>query len=136
MALVGGLIVAVAVATVVDRSARRATAAARSRAETAMLASLSRSVLAGDRGLPSLLEQIREAFGLRAVTMVERTEDGPQVVGTCGQPGDEDAGGGPTRSPSPTPWRCGCPAGPCRPASGGCWSPSPSRPPWPCSRAG
>jgi two-component system sensor histidine kinase KdpD len=87
VSLFGGLIVAVAVATVVDRSARRATAAARSRAETAMLASLSRSVLAGDRGLPSLLEQIREAFGLRAVSMVEHTPDGDRVVGTCGQAG-------------------------------------------------
>jgi two-component system, OmpR family, sensor histidine kinase KdpD len=87
VALLGGLVVAVAVATVVDRSARRATAAARSRAETTMLASLARSVLAGDRGLPSLLEQIREAFGLRSVTMVERTEDGERVVGTCGAPG-------------------------------------------------
>jgi two-component system, OmpR family, sensor histidine kinase KdpD len=85
VALFGGLVVAVTVATVVDRSARRATAAARSRAETAMLASLSRAVLAGDRGLPSLLEQIREAFGLRAVTMIERTPDGDRVVGTCGR---------------------------------------------------
>jgi two-component system sensor histidine kinase KdpD len=78
--------VAVTVATVVDRSARRATVAARSQAETAMLASLARSVLAGDRGLASLLEQIREAFGLRAVSMVERTPDGDRVVGTCGSP--------------------------------------------------
>src|SRR3954449_13082658 len=85
VALVGGLVVAVAVATVVDRSARRATAAARSQAETAMLASLSRSVLAGGRGLSSLLEQIREAFGLRAVSMVERTPDGDRVVGRCGE---------------------------------------------------
>lgn len=72
VALAGYLVVAVAVSTVVDRSARRATAAARSRAETALLASLSRAVLAGNRGLPSLLEQVREAFGLRAVSMVEQ----------------------------------------------------------------
>ncbi|PRY49012.1 osmosensitive K+ channel signal transduction histidine kinase [Geodermatophilus tzadiensis] len=90
VALLSGLVVATAVATVVDRSARRATVAARSRAETAMLASLARSVLAGDRALPSLLEQIREAFGLRSVTMVERTRDGEGAVGTCGRP---DAGG-------------------------------------------
>ena len=91
VALVGYLVVAVAVATVVDRSARRASAAARSQAETAMLASLSRSVLAGSRGLPSLLEQIREAFGLRSVTMVERTPDGERTVGACGSPdGDND----------------------------------------------
>jgi len=90
VSLVGGLVVAVTVATVVDRSARRATAAARSRAETAMLASLSRSVLAGDRGLPSMLEQIGEAFGLRVVAMVERTPEGENVVGSCGHPERDD----------------------------------------------
>ena len=95
VALLGGLVVAVAVATVVDRSARRASMAARSQAETAMLASLSRSVLAGDRGLPSLLEQIREAFGLQAVSMVERTPEGDRVVGTCGQAGDAGPDDGP-----------------------------------------
>ena len=79
------LLTAVAVATVVDRSARRAADAARSRAETAMLASLSRSVLAGDRGLPRLLEQIREAFGLTSVAMVERTDGDQRTVGSCGE---------------------------------------------------
>lgn len=86
VALLGGVVVALTVATVVDRSARRATAAARSAAETAMLASLARSVLAGDRDLGSLLEQIREAFGLQSVTMVERGDGGETVVGTCGDP--------------------------------------------------
>lgn len=80
------LITAVAVATVVDRSARRASDAARSRAETAILASLSRSVLSGDRGLPTLLEQIREAFGLTSVAMVERRDGDERVVGSCGEP--------------------------------------------------
>jgi two-component system, OmpR family, sensor histidine kinase KdpD len=84
LALGAYLLTAVAVATVVDRSARRAADADRSRAETAMLASLSRSVLAGDRGLPTLLEQIREAFGLTSVLMVERTDDGERTVGSCG----------------------------------------------------
>jgi two-component system sensor histidine kinase KdpD len=91
VALAGGLIVAVAVATVVDRSARRATAAARSRAETAMLASLARSVLAGDRGVPGLLEEIRQAFGLRAVSMVEQAAGEQRTVGTCGVPDGEAA---------------------------------------------
>ena len=87
VALLGYLVVGVAVATVVDRSARRAVAATRSAAETEMLASLSRSVLAGDRGLPSLLDQIREAFGLDAVSMVERTAGGGErTVGECGGP--------------------------------------------------
>lgn len=83
------LVTAVAVATVVDRSARRAADAARSRAETAMLASLSRSVLAGDRGLPRLLEQIREAFGLTSVSMVERTDGDERTVGSCGDPTEQ-----------------------------------------------
>ncbi|MGZ4429893.1 MAG: sensor histidine kinase [Nocardioidaceae bacterium] len=90
IALAGFLVTAVAVATVVDRSARRAAAAARSRAETAMLASLSRSVLAGDRGLPSLLEQIRQAFGLGAVRMVERVDGATRSVGSTG-PADAPA---------------------------------------------
>ncbi|MCZ2810128.1 DUF4118 domain-containing protein [Modestobacter sp. VKM Ac-2979] len=90
VSLFGGVVVAVAVAAVVDRSARRATSAARSRAETAMLASLSRAVLAGDRGLPSLLEQIREAFGLRAVTMIEREAGREHTVGTCGEHADDE----------------------------------------------
>jgi two-component system sensor histidine kinase KdpD len=46
-------------------------------------------VLAGDRALPSLLEQIREAFGLRSVSMVERTADGERTVGSCGAPPGE-----------------------------------------------
>jgi len=89
VSLLGGLIVAGTVATVVDRSARRATAAARSRAETALLASLSRSVLAGNRGLPQLLEQLREAFGLRSVAMIERGPAGDTVVGSCGSHEDD-----------------------------------------------
>ena len=84
LALGAYLLTAVAVATVVDRSARRAADAARSRAETAMLASLSRSVLAGDQGLPRLLEQILEGFGLTSVSMVERADGDERTVGSCG----------------------------------------------------
>jgi len=90
VSLLGGLIVAATVATVVDRSARRATAAARSRAETALLASLSRAVLGGNRGPSQLLEQLREAFGLRSVAMIERGPDGDTVVGSCGSHDDSD----------------------------------------------
>lgn len=93
VALIGGLVVAVAVATVVDRSARRGAAAERARAETLLLSSLSRSVLAGDRTVPLMLEQVREAFGLHSVQMVERTAEGEVTVGACGvpagAPGDE-----------------------------------------------
>ena len=99
VALGAYLLTAIAVATVVDRSARRAADAARSRAETAMLASLSRSVLAGDHGLPKLLEQIREAFGLRigddGGAHRSRRADGRLLRG-CRRRNQ------PTRSPSPT----------------------------------
>ncbi|MGY1744870.1 ATP-binding protein [Blastococcus sp. SYSU D00695] len=100
LALGGGLVVAVAVATVVDGSARRAAAAARSRAETSMLASLSRAVLEGRGDLPGLLERIREGFGLASVTMVERRPGAGRgqdaVVGSCGAagPADPDAATG------------------------------------------
>jgi two-component system sensor histidine kinase KdpD len=96
VSLVGGLIVAIAVATVVDRSARRAAAAARSQAETELLASLSRSVLAGDRDLSALLEQVREAFGLTALTMVEGGDGRAAVVGECGDPSSPDPDGSET----------------------------------------
>ncbi|MCO7219570.1 ATP-binding protein [Klenkia sp. PcliD-1-E] len=87
VALAGYLVVAVAVATVVDRSAQRATAAARSRAETALLASLSRSVLAGGGGMQAMLEKVREAFGLQSVALVESDA----VVGSCGDPAGDVA---------------------------------------------
>ena len=75
VALGAYLLSAVAVATVVDRSARRAADASRSRAETAMLASLSRSVLAGDRELPQPAGADPRGLRTGSVTMVERTDE-------------------------------------------------------------
>ena len=131
VALLGGLVVAVAVATVVDRSARRAGAAERSRAETAMLASLSRSVLAGDRGVPSMLEQIRGAFSLDGVVMTERADGGERVVATSGV-----ASGAAQTVPVTTDWSCGCPGVRWVRRSVGCSRRSPARPPQRSSAAG
>ncbi|WP_242622959.1 sensor histidine kinase [Pseudonocardia sediminis] len=68
--------VAVLVALVVDRAARRAEQAARARAEAALLASFARTVLTRTDPLPRLLEKVREAFGLRCAALLERASDG------------------------------------------------------------
>lgn len=80
------VIVGVLVALVVDRAARRAQQAARARAEGALLASFARTVLTRTEPLPRLLEKVREAFGLRSVALLERTE-GWQCVTSSGTPG-------------------------------------------------
>nr|WP_239028771.1 DUF4118 domain-containing protein [Pseudonocardia acidicola] len=92
------LVVAVLVALLVDRAARRAEQAARARAEAALLASFARSVLTRTDPLPRLLEKVREAFGLRSVALIERTAGGGPgwtrvaVSGPpdCGRPDEAD----------------------------------------------
>jgi two-component system, OmpR family, sensor histidine kinase KdpD len=66
------VVVAVLVALVVDRAARRAQQAARARAEGAVLASFARTVLTRTDPLPRLMEKVREAFGLHSVALLER----------------------------------------------------------------
>jgi two-component system sensor histidine kinase KdpD len=73
--LVVMVLVAVLVALVVDRAARRAEQAARARTEAALLASFARTVLTRTDPLPRLLEKVSEAFGLRAVAVLERAEE-------------------------------------------------------------
>src|SRR5450631_1039655 len=67
------IVVAALVSSVVDLAARRTRQAARATAEASMLATLAGSVLRGETALPALLEQVREAFALDAVTLLERT---------------------------------------------------------------
>ncbi|MGD9988541.1 DUF4118 domain-containing protein [Pseudonocardia sp.] len=69
------LLVAVLVALVVDRAARRGEQAARARTEAALLASFARTVLTRAEPLPRLLEKVREAFGLRCVALLEEDRD-------------------------------------------------------------
>ncbi|GAA0729984.1 sensor histidine kinase KdpD [Dactylosporangium roseum] len=83
-ALSAFVMVAIAVATVVDLAARRTREAARAGAEARTMSTLAGSVLHGDRPLPALLERVRESFGLECVTLLERVEAGWQVAASAG----------------------------------------------------
>ncbi|MFF9897609.1 ATP-binding protein [Streptomyces longispororuber] len=67
--------VAIAVASVVDLAARRTHQAARLRAESEILSHLAGSVLRGENSLGSLLETVRETFGMESVALLEREHD-------------------------------------------------------------
>jgi two-component system sensor histidine kinase KdpD len=88
--LVAMVLVAVLVALVVDRAARRAQQAAAARAEAALLASFSRTVLTRADPLDRLLEKVREAFGLVSVAVLQR-HDGVWVVAAGTGPADPGA---------------------------------------------
>ena len=90
--LVGSL-----VAVMVEMAARRSAQAVRGRAEADAVALLAASVLAGNEPLQALLRRIRETFGQRSATLLEKLEDGRwhpvHSVGTpaCDSPEDADA---------------------------------------------
>jgi two-component system, OmpR family, sensor histidine kinase KdpD len=65
------VIVALLVSTVVDRAARRTRQAARASAESELLATTAGSVLRGERAVTAVLDRVREAFGMDAVTLLE-----------------------------------------------------------------
>jgi len=92
-ALALGVFVAVAllVSRVVDIAARRTTQAARANAESELLTTTAGSVLRGQQGLSALLDQVREAFGMDSVTLLECTSPGNaadrwHVVASRGEP--------------------------------------------------
>jgi two-component system, OmpR family, sensor histidine kinase KdpD len=108
LALFAFLVVAVSLSTVVDVAARRTREASKARAEAATLFTLAGSVLRGSRSVPALLEQVRETFALKSVTLLERRPEalgGPDLEHTdqawsvvayvgspiCLAPGDGDA---------------------------------------------
>ncbi|WP_326600386.1 ATP-binding protein [Streptomyces sp. NBC_01803] len=72
VAIVVFFAIAVAVATVVDHSARRTQQAARLRAESETLTLLADSVLRGDDTLDALLARARETFGMETAALLER----------------------------------------------------------------
>ncbi|RTL71040.1 MAG: sensor histidine kinase KdpD [Pseudonocardiaceae bacterium] len=80
------LVVAVLVALVVDRAARRGEQAARARTEAALLASFARTVLTRADPVPRLLEKVREAFGLGSVALLERDGGDWRRVAVSGPP--------------------------------------------------
>ena len=75
-ALVVFVLVAVAVASVVDLAARRSAEAYRSRAEASALASVSRSVLQGGDTAEAVVDRVRETFGQGSVALLERADVG------------------------------------------------------------
>jgi two-component system sensor histidine kinase KdpD len=87
LTLVAMVLVAVLVALVVDGAARRAQQAAAARAEAALLASFSRTVLARPDPLPRLLQKVREAFGLTTVAVLQR-HNGQWSTSACAGPPD------------------------------------------------
>ncbi|HEV7193927.1 MAG TPA: ATP-binding protein [Jatrophihabitantaceae bacterium] len=97
LALLIFLLVALLVSRVVDVSARRSSLAARASAEAETLSTLAGSLLRGEQSLPALLDRVRETFGMRSVSLLERGEgsSGWAVVASVGsdapnRPGDGD----------------------------------------------
>lgn len=84
LALTVFVLVAAAVASVVDLAARRASEAFRARAEASALAAISRSVLAGEDTAAALVARLRETFTLTAVALLERRDDGWRVLASDG----------------------------------------------------
>ncbi|WP_251149993.1 DUF4118 domain-containing protein [Cellulosimicrobium sp. Marseille-Q4280] len=75
------VLVAVAVASVVDLSARRSVQASRARAEASTLAGLSRSVLSGEDTADAVVSRLAETFALRRVALEERAGGGGAAAG-------------------------------------------------------
>lgn len=75
LALAVFVVVAVAVASVVDLAARRTTQAYRARAEASTLAALSRSVLAGQDTAQAIVERLAQTFAMADVRLEERPDD-------------------------------------------------------------
>ncbi|MFF9453558.1 sensor histidine kinase [Streptomyces flaveolus] len=71
-ALAAFILAAAAVSTVVDIAARRTHDAARATDDAEALSTLAGSVLRGERALDTLLERLRQTYGLTSVTLLER----------------------------------------------------------------
>ncbi|MFJ3407632.1 DUF4118 domain-containing protein [Promicromonospora sp. NPDC090134] len=75
LALAVFVVIAVAVASVVDLAARRTTQAYRARAEASTLAALSRSVLSGQDTAQAIVHRLAQTFAMADVRLEERTDD-------------------------------------------------------------
>ncbi|MGC0417094.1 ATP-binding protein [Embleya sp. AB8] len=80
LAFVVFVVLALAVASVVDLAARRTQQAARGQEEAETLGSLAGSMLRGEQALPVLLNRVRETFGMDAVALLQRA--GPRAAWT------------------------------------------------------
>jgi two-component system, OmpR family, sensor histidine kinase KdpD len=84
LALAVFVLVSVLVAALLDRAERRRRQAVRASSEAQLLATIAGSALGGESALAELLEQVREIFGMRAVTLLEREAGNWQVAATIG----------------------------------------------------
>ncbi|MFD6448351.1 DUF4118 domain-containing protein [Promicromonospora sp. NPDC060204] len=75
LALAVFVVIAVAVASVVDLAARRTTQAYRARAEASTLAALSRSVLSGQDTAQAIVHRVAQTFAMADVRLEERADD-------------------------------------------------------------
>ncbi|MGK3110104.1 ATP-binding protein [Streptomyces sp. WAC05858] len=83
LALAAFAVVAVTVATIVDRSLRLSRRAANATAEAETLSSLAGDVLRGDQTVQGLLDRTREAFGMESAELTSRT--GPEPEAEAGE---------------------------------------------------
>jgi two-component system sensor histidine kinase KdpD len=74
LALAVFVAVGLVVSWVVDTTARRTKQAARANAESELLVTTAGSILRGQGALDALLEQAREAFGMRSASLLERVD--------------------------------------------------------------
>ncbi|MFD3454387.1 ATP-binding protein [Streptomyces sp. NPDC058691] len=88
LALAVFAVVAVTVATIVDRSLRLGRRAAGATAEAETLSSLAGNILRGDQAVEVLLQRTREAFGLESAELVH----GPSRPGRLAVTGRDEAG--------------------------------------------
>jgi two-component system sensor histidine kinase KdpD len=79
------LVVASAVASVVDTAARRSIQADLARREADTLMALNRSLLHSDQDVAAVLALLQEAFTLDAVALLRRTDGGWEPVATIGE---------------------------------------------------
>ena len=91
LALIIFVAVGLVVSSVVDTAARRTKQAARSGAESELLATTAGSVLRGERALAAVLDRVREAFGMDSVTLLELQPAGSN--GMHARPGGTAQGG-------------------------------------------
>ncbi|WP_329320498.1 sensor histidine kinase [Streptomyces sp. NBC_01262] len=86
LALAVFTVVAVTVATIVDRSLRQSRRAANATAEAETLSSMAGSVLRGEQAVPELLERTRRIFGMDSAVLVRRDDQGAEDPPADGAP--------------------------------------------------
>lgn len=84
------VVVAVTVASIVDRSRRRAAEAAKRQAQAQFLAAVATRSAAADDPLAEVLQQAREAFGMRLVQLRRPATGNRPAVTLAQQPSDPD----------------------------------------------